>query len=498
MRTLDTKGVEGPTRGPLRASPANPAYFADRNGNAVYLTGSHTWNSLQDWGTSNPPPAMDYGRYLEFLADRGHNFFRLYVWEQAAGVPWTSQKMWFRPSPYLRTGPGSALDGEPKFDLRKWNPAYFERLRDRVKRAGARGIYVSVMLFNGWSVDRKWSVMSARKGRTSGNPWEGHPFHRANNINGVDGDLNHDGEGSEVHTLESPAVLDLEKAYVRKVIDTVGDLDNVLWEISNESNGAATAWEYEIVRLVKAEEQRRPQQHPVGMTAEFPGGRNADLVRSPADWISPGSATTEGYAVEPPAAGGPQVVVTDTDHIWGIGGDGDWVWKSFTRGLNPIFMDPYEADLAGVYPIYRAGYDPDPKRTGVPTPEWEGVRRNLGYTHAYARRVNLAAMRPHGELASTGYCLADPGQAYIVYLPPEHGWRDRLLRRLPAGWLPDTVRVKLPSANQKFEFEWFNPADGAIAAAGETAGEERVFRSPVRGRGAVLYIHRIATERSRR
>ena len=31
--------------------------------------------------------------------------------------------------------------------------------------------------------------------------------------------------------------------------------------------------------------------------------------------------------------------------------------------------------------------------------------------------MNLAEMVPHGELASTDYCLANPGQEYLVYLP---------------------------------------------------------------------------------
>ena len=40
-----------------------------------------------------------------------------------------------------------------------------------------------------------------------------------------------------------------------------------------------------------------------------------------------------------------------------------------------------------------------------------------GYTLALARRMNLAACTPQGSLASTAYCLADPGREYVVYLP---------------------------------------------------------------------------------
>ena len=36
--------------GPLRVHPKNGRYFADGDGRAVLLTGSHTWDNLQDIG----------------------------------------------------------------------------------------------------------------------------------------------------------------------------------------------------------------------------------------------------------------------------------------------------------------------------------------------------------------------------------------------------------------------------------------------------------------
>jgi hypothetical protein len=41
-----------------------------------------------------------------------------------------------------------------------------------------------------------------------------------------------------IETLNIPAVTALQEAYIRKVIDSVNDLDNVLYEVTNESNGA--------------------------------------------------------------------------------------------------------------------------------------------------------------------------------------------------------------------------------------------------------------------
>ena len=213
--------------GPLRVHPQNPRYFADGSGRAVYLTGSHTWANLQDQGPKDPPKPFDYGRYLDFLRERNHNVIRLWAWEQARWAPWSDGKGqnpsdWFiSPNPYARTGPGKALDGKPKFDLEKWDDAYFDRLRTRVRQAGERGIYVSVMLFQGWSSAKGW---------LGGTPWRGHPYHPENNVQGLSGNT----KGDTGPALDDPRVRERQAAYIRKVIDTLNDLDNVLYEVTNE------------------------------------------------------------------------------------------------------------------------------------------------------------------------------------------------------------------------------------------------------------------------
>ena len=85
----------------------------------------------------------------------------------------------------------------------------------------------------------------------------------------MDGDVNHDNSGSDTHTLVNPAVTAYQEAYVRKVIDTVNDLDNVLYEISNESPDNSLAWQYHMIDYVKAYEATKAKQHPVGMTGRY-------------------------------------------------------------------------------------------------------------------------------------------------------------------------------------------------------------------------------------
>ena len=196
------------------------------------------------------------------------------------------------------------------------------------------------------------------------------------------------------------------------MIDTVNGFDNVLYEISNENHPPSTQWQYHMIRFIKDYERTKPQQHPVGMTFQYKGGSNQTLFDSPADWVSPNP--DGGYRDDPPPADGRKVVLSDTDHLWGIGGNLAWVWKSFTRGYNPIFMDPYDGDILG------NRFDP----------KWDPIRRSMGYTLRYARRMDLAQMRPAGEAASTKYCLANPGRQYLVYKP---GAGDSVTVKLEAG-----------------------------------------------------------------
>jgi len=459
--------------GPLAVLPSNPRYFTDTHGRrAVYLTGSHTWNNVQDWGAPDPDHPFDYDAYLSALQRYGHNFIRLWFWEQATWVPWTEERVSIGPPLYLRTGPGHARDGGLRFDLASFNPEYFRRLRQRVEAAGRRGFFVSVMLFNGWSIERKV--------KNSGNPWNGHPFNRENNVNAIDGDGDGDGEGTEAHTLANPAVTAVQRAYLARAVETLGDLDNLLWEISNESHPDAVQWQYEMIRTVKELEARRGRPHPVGMTSMFPVAKegNASLFESPADWLAPHASDRDPYRVDPPPPAGRQVVLADTDHLWGIGGNPRWVWRSFLRGLNPIFMDPYEMRLRSIYPAW-------PVRS-TPAPEWDELRQTLGYARAVADRVDLASMVPMGHLASSGFCLAAPGREYLVLVPFPGGRLRRLAGLMEPRLAAGSAQIDLSAARGLLDVEWIDVERGRIIPADPVEGGQRLeVRAPFVGEAVI-------------
>jgi hypothetical protein len=104
-------------------------------------------------------------------------------------------------------------------------------------------------------------------------------------------------------------------------------------------------------------------------------------------------------------------------------------------------------------------------------PQWEPVRRAMGHTRQLANRMDLAAMTPRGDLASTKYCLADPGLEYLVYAPDG-----------------GQVTVDLSAAKGELIAEWFDPTRGKPIDAGKTSGgARRQFSVPFQG-DAVLHI----------
>jgi hypothetical protein len=457
-----TEGEILAAAGPLRVHPLNPRYFTDGTGRAIYLTGSHTWSNFKDMGKTDPLPRFDFEEYLGFLQRHNHNFIRLWTWELTT-YTYDGQLTYAEPFPWRRTGPGLALDGKLKFDLKRFNQPYFDRLRSRVVAAGSRGIYVSIMLFEGHGLHASLALWC----------WDGHPFNVQNNVNGIDGDPDGDGRGLETHTLEAPAITAIQEDYVRKVIDTVNDLDNALYEIANESGTYSTEWQYHMIRYIHDYEKGKPKQHPVGMTFQWAKeyrGTNENLFESPADWISPSPGG--GYRDDPPAADGSKVILSDTDHLWGIGGNQAWVWKTFCRGMNPIFMDPYrEAVKDDIQRKREITWTDHLTETPKLDTRWDPIRRNMGYTLAYAERINLASMVPHNDLASTKYCLANPGVEYLIYLPED-----------------GNLTVDLSDASERFALEWLNPSTGEKISAGTTAGGGlREFTAPFTG-DAVLYI----------
>ncbi|MHC4444084.1 MAG: immunoglobulin domain-containing protein [Planctomycetota bacterium] len=464
--------------GPLTVHSINPRYLDDGTGKAVYLTGAHTHNNLQDMATTDPPPVFNFDSdcspnpgqggylpwndcYLDFLEYYGHNFTRGWAWEQAKWAPWETADWYFNPLPFQRTGPGTALDGKPKFDLTQYSAAYFDRLRQRAIAAGDRGYYIGIMLFEGWSIEDKDIV-------PGDNPWLGHPMNASNNINGINGDSNGDGEGHEVHTLPSDnyysppvsqAVTDAQEAYVAHCIDELNDLDNIIWEISNESHANSGNWHYHMIDFIQSYEASKAgppdnyQRHLVWMNAYDLSNAVLFAPACHAEVVSP-NRNGPNYR-NPPIWSENKIMVLDTDHLWGWGGDRDFPWRSFTHGHHPIYMDPLQ--------------DPDWPPS---EPRSIRIREACGDTLFYAEKLDLVNALPSTSVSSSNYCLVYPGRQYLAFQPSSGS----------------DFNVNLVAG--QYDYEWFDPQTGQVTATGTITapGGNYFFNNPYSGM-AVLYLN---------
>src|SRR5215204_4034092 len=459
----------GPAAGPLVVSETNSRYFtvaasdvAHRR--AVYLTGSHVNNNFHDGSgpgadCAEVPEPNDFRGYLGFLKERGHNFNRLWRWEQfKSQVAGGAFHFCMTPQPWPRNGPGTAKDGKPKFDLSKFDPAYFDRLREYVTAAGNEGIYVSVMLFEGFGLHLSLAPDNV----------EGHPFHAANNVNGIGIASIND---YQVLPLDA-RVQALQETYIRKVVDTVQDLPNVLYEVANESSGGGSV----DPRFLEAIGLSEPPDWGDSTQMQYPvrdqSKVNDALFDSPADWISPGFDDVESpmqdsrWSTDPPANDGAKVIISDTDHYSPMKSDALWAWKSFLRGHNPILYD------LGIV----TGVNPPDSSSGSPSfASLEPARYAMGDTLRFAREMDLVAMEPRGDLSSTGYTLANPGEEYLILQPDEKAY-------------PFTARLE---ANT-YSVRWHSVGSRETKDAGKVTVENHgntTFTAPFAKAGpAVLYL----------
>jgi hypothetical protein len=454
-----------PITAPLRASSKNPNYFTDGSNQAVYLTGSHTWNDFQDWGTDDCPQPFDFAAYVKMLVAHHHNFTLLWQTELPVfrGLPTQAKEspdFFVTPQPWQRTGPSLASDGKLKFDLTKFNQAYFDRLLDRVRQLNAAGIYAGVYLFSGeWLLRFRF-------------PGDGYPLTGSNNVNGID-----DGGGvGSVTMTATNAITSIQDAFVKELIDTLNDLPNVLWIVSQEAPPGSAWWNRHLISLTRSCEAGKRLQHPIGFGV-LADSNDLTILNSDADWIAPAAriSPTASCGSGHPAC---KVNINDSDHSYfGMWNDSaqanrNYFWINFTQGNQTLFMDPYVV----FYPREKRNLCPDPVHGIGSTPDqrWENVRHTMGYIRSYADRLNLAAMAARGNLSSTGHVLASAGSP-----------RAEILVYAPAG---GNFTVDLSGVAGPFTVEWMNPSTGVKAVGASVNGGSILTFTPPFSGDAVLYL----------
>ena len=461
-----------PIGGPLSAA-ANPNYFKDGNGTTIALSGSHSWNTLQDWGTNGSVQTLDFTAFVNFLVAHGHNF--TYLWRtelpKFCGLQTTASSLpdfTVGPHPWRRTGPGTATDGGLKFDLASFDQGYFDRLRARAQALNSAGVYAGVYLFTGEWLNRYRCAS------------DGYPLTGANNVNGIDDGYSSGSGGNGSITMTAPnAITAFQDAYVEKVIDTLNDLPNVLWIVSEEAPADSRWWNDHQISHIRSYEDGKPYHHPIGYGVQE-SFDDSVITNSNADWINPGArlSPTTSCGTGTPRC---KVNINDSDHsYWEMwtnpaSANRNYAWENFANGNQVVFMDPYVV----YYPRENRNLCASPTN-GVcsgPDTRWDNFRDNLGAISRYSRKLSLANVLPAGSLCSTGFCLAQTpsvGAEYLIYAPNGGSF---------------TVNLSAMSSSRTLTVEWFNPSTGATTSANSVAaGSSSQAFVPPFGGDTVLYL----------
>jgi hypothetical protein len=436
---------------PLAVHPENPHYYIFQGKPTVLVTSAEHYGAVVN-------KDFDYVAYLDALHSYGLNYTRIYpgfLFEpigkfgkgNTLGVKATSLTV-----PWARSQePGYALSGN-KFDLDRWDPAYFQRLRDFVAKAGERDVVVEICFFNAQYSDT-WTIS---------------PLSYGNNVQGV-GKC----DFQDVQTLRHPDLVQRESDYVRKIIQEVNTYDNIVLEICDEAPdignpptplAEAAQWVKHLVGVAKDTEASLPKKHLIAQQMEGPIGGPFDFV---------------GY---------PDVSIIVTQYVWEAGFQmGGMKALDYLYGRNK----PIEFNETAYYPFWYKGDKVGASRAeawefmvgggasfnhlnGVFTVENPsgktadnvqvlGALKNLKeFIHSF----DFLKMQPDISFVRDGipsgtYCrgMSEAGRQYALYHHHSTGGYGNMYTVTPGDYTEELV-LDLPAATYKVD--WVDPATGTV------------------------------------
>ncbi|MHC4704388.1 MAG: hypothetical protein ACYTFQ_27875, partial [Planctomycetota bacterium] len=353
--------------------------------------------------------------------------------------------------PWARSNQPGYANGGNKFDLKKWNTEYFERLRDFVGEAGERGVVVELVLFCPFYGDQMWKLS---------------PMNAANNINGI-GQV----DRNEVYTLENSKLLAVQDAMVRKIVEQLDEFDNVYYEICNEPyerSGQSHRWQAHIAEtIVKAESGSRAK-HLIAQNLPW---KRQNVPRDVKDRIEPVrhvSILNFHYAGPP----GPVGLYYDCDKVLAYDETG------FAGSEpKPYRIGGWDFIIAGgaVYDnldySFAVGHEDGTALIDAPGGGGSILHKQLGILHEFINSFDFVRMKPDSSVIKAGVpdratarALVEKGRTYAIYI--NGGSRVDLLVDLPAG---------------KYKAEWINTKTGEIDKKQmfEHMGGRRLLNSPM-------------------
>lgn len=427
-----------PQSEPIRLHPHNSHYFLFRNKPTFLITSGEHYGAIlnQDF---------DYQSYLKELEANGLNLTRVFsgAYREVPGsfgikantlAPKESRYL----CPWTRQG--------NKFELDRWDDAYFRRLKEFLTEAGQRGIVVEYVLFCPFYEDSMWDAS---------------PMNAKNNVNGV-GDC----PRTEAYALKHPKLQERQDALVRKVVEELRDFDNVYFEICNEPyfGGVTLDWQAHIADTIVHAEKPLPHKH---LIAQNIANGQAKIERPHPSvsifnfhYAGPPDTVPMNYALNK-AIGDDETGFRGTsDRVYRIE-----AWEFLLAGgsvfdnLDYSFTVDHANGTAEVQ-------DPTPGGGG---PAFRGQMKILrdflsafDFVQMAPDNKSIRGVTPQ-DAQKRIRCLSQPGNSYAIYV---NGGRQ--------------VAIKIDLPQGRYRAEWSDPRTGKVEKAEDLdhAGGVRELASP--------------------
>jgi hypothetical protein len=428
---------------PIQLHSANPHYFLWRGKPTVLITSGEHYGAVLN-------KDFDYKKYLKTLQSHQFNLTRTFsgAYCESAGA-FRIKNNTLAPAkgklicPWARSDVPGYPNGGNKFDLTRWDPAYFKRLRGFVSQAGRCDVVVELVLFCPFYKEAMWKLS---------------PMNALNNINGI-GTVRRD----EVHTLKHAKLLAVQDAMVRKIVQELKGFDNVYYEICNEPYarpGQSDAWQRHIAETIVNAEADFKAKHLIAQNIS----NRSKKIRKPNPHVSifnfhyakPPTAVAENYGLS-------RVIADDETGFAG-------------SEPKPYRIEAWDFIIAGGAVFdnldysFTVGHEDGTARIDAPGSGGPALRKQLEILRDFIQGFDFVKMKPDSSIIkqvkpknTSARALVEPGRAYAVCI--HGGTRAELVLHLPPG---------------QYDAEWLDTKTGDIVRQERVqhTGGNRILRSP--------------------
>ena len=375
---------------PLKLYPDNPHYFVFEGKPTVLVASGEHYGAVINRG-------FDYVRYLETLRRDHLNLTRTFsgAYREAPGTFHIASNT-LAPAPGKFIAPWRQTEG--KFDLTRWDDAYFARLKDFLSVARRNGVIVELVLFCPFYEDSMWQLS---------------PMNARNNVNGL-GAVGH----TDVLALKDQRLTETQDALVRKIVGEMRGFDNLYYEICNEPyfGGVTLDWQEHIARTIADAGGNTETKHLIAQN----WANGSSVVDRP----NPMVGLFNFHYSRPPASVAMNWKLDRAigNNETGFDGPGDATYRiqgwDFVMAGGALYNN---LDYSFAVGHEDGSFTPTAATPGGGSAE---LRRQLGYLRAFFEEIPFWRMQPTPSIVTAPEgtsvrVLAEAGQLYAVYL--HHG-----------------------------------------------------------------------------